>query len=372
VSLDDPLASFLGQDPFPIHALGPGKGVWGFSSKLIPWLVENFERFDVVVVNGLWQYYSYAVRKALALYKSQNKLNGELNKQIPKVFIMPHGMLDPYFQRAPERKFKALRNWIYWKLIEHKIVNDAQGILFTCEEELLLARLPFKPYKPQAELNVGYGIVEPPVYTPAMNYAFLEICPEVESRPFLLFISRIHQKKGIDLLIKAYKKVYINAFKSEDQNFPALVIAGPGLVTSYGQKMVALASENQTKVPIHFPGMLKGDAKWGAFYKCEAFVLPSHQENFGIVVAEALACSKPVLISNKVNIWREIIAAGGGLAGDDTMNATQQLLESWKDLSADKKFTMGKKARACFEMNFEIAPAAQKLFNAINTSNHNN
>ncbi len=59
--------------------------------------------------------------------------------------------------------------------------------------------------------------------------------------------------------------------------------------------------------------MLTGDLKWGAFRAAEAFVLPSHQENFGIAVVEALACGKPVLISDKVNIWREIVEDGAGL-----------------------------------------------------------
>ncbi|HIF58095.1 MAG TPA: glycosyltransferase [Rhodospirillales bacterium] len=52
--------------------------------------------------------------------------------------------------------------------------------------------------------------------------------------------------------------------------------------------------------------MLQGDVKWGAYYAAETFILPSHQDNFGIVVAEALSTATPVLITNKVNIWREI------------------------------------------------------------------
>ena len=364
VSLDSPLASFLGDDAFPIHAMGPGERIWGYSPKLIPWLIENLGRFDVVIVNGLWQYHSYAVRKALILYKKQ--IMNNVNKPIPKLFIMPHGMLDPYFQRAPERKLKALRNWIYWKLIEHKVINEAQGLLFTCEEELLLAREPFKPYRPKAELNVGYGIVEPPVHTFEMAQAFFAACPEVGKRPFFLFLSRVHQKKGVDLLIKAYKKVYDKRLNHNDLEFPALVIAGPGLETPYGQQMLDLALEGtQINAPIYFPGMLKGDAKWGAFYMCEAFILPSHQENFGIAVAEALACSKSVLISNQVNIWREIIAAKGGIAADDTLDGTQELLEVWNNLSSDKKIETGKQARYCYEKHFKTRPAAKKLFDAI-------
>ena len=65
--------------------------------------------------------------------------------------------------------------------------------------------------------------------------------------------------------------------------------------------------------------MLTGDVKWGAFPAAEIFALPSHQENFGIPVVEALACALPVLITDKVNIWREIESDGAGLIGEDNV-----------------------------------------------------
>ncbi len=89
---------------------------------------------------------------------------------------------------------------------------------------------------------------------------------------------------------------------------------------------------------VHWPGMLKGDAKWGAFRECEAFILPSHQENFGIVVAEAMSCGRPVLISNKVNIWREIEIDGAGLvAADDLAGATTLLRRFLMMAPSDRK-----------------------------------
>jgi glycosyltransferase involved in cell wall biosynthesis len=72
--------------------------------------------------------------------------------------------------------------------------------------------------------------------------------------------------------------------------------------------------------------MLKGDVKWGAFYASEAFALPSHQENFGIAVAEALACGKPALLADKVNIAPQIAADGAGLMQPDTQEGTDELL----------------------------------------------
>jgi glycosyltransferase involved in cell wall biosynthesis len=77
--------------------------------------------------------------------------------------------------------------------------------------------------------------------------------------------------------------------------------------------------------------MLLGELKWGALYSAEALVLPSHQENFGIVVVESIACGVPVLISNKVNIWREIAADGAGLVANDNLSGTIELLQSgWR------------------------------------------
>lgn len=349
VTLDDPFASFLHRDTFKIHALGPATGPWQYGSQLVPWLHQNLGNFDVVIVHGLWLYYSQAAVKAV------NEFRRRENNTHLRLYVMPHGMLDPYFQRAPDRKIKAIRNWIYWKVIERNVINNADGILFTCEAELLLAREPFRPYHPKSELNVGYGIEAPPAFVPEMAESFLEKCPTVRDRPYILFLSRIHEKKGVDLLIKSYAREFTN-------NSPLLVIAGPGLDSPYGEKLQQILEENpQIKNSILFPGMLSGDAKWGAFYGCDAFVLPSHQENFGIAVVEALACSKPVMISNQVNIWREIETGGAGLVADNTLDGTSTLLKRWNALSTTDKRQMGNQARQVFEKLYAIDPAARRL-----------
>jgi glycosyltransferase involved in cell wall biosynthesis len=278
---------------------------------------------------------------------------------------MPHGMLDPYFQLAKERKLKAVRNWIYWKLIEHKVVNDADGLLFTCETEMLLARKTFSPYKPVKEHNAGYGIEAPPVYEKFMTEAFEKLCPGLDGGPYLLFLSRIHQKKGIDLLIRAYISLF------NDGNWgagalPKLVIAGPGLDTPFGKKIQnELMRAPEVKSNVFFTDMLNGDAKWGAFYGCEAFVLPSHQENFGIAVAEALACSKAVLISNQVNIWREIEMCAAGIIANDSYEGTRTALLKWMNLNPKDKQEMAANALATYNKYFEIMPAAKVFYGIL-------
>lgn len=361
VSLDNPAASFLGSDDFPIHALGPAKGMWQYSSKLIPWLIANLYRFDAVVINGLWIFSSYAGWKAMRIIKKNKKLNGG---KVPKLFIMPHGMLDPYFQRAPERRLKAIRNWIYWKLVEKKVLNNADGILFTSATELLLARETFTSYHPKKEYNVGYGIIPPPACTQSMQNAFNEKCPALKERPYLLFLSRIHQKKAVDLLIETYSSLF-NEAKLAGEMIPALVIAGPGLSTSFGKRITKMVTAANLTDAVFFPGMLSGDAKWGALYHCDAFLLPSHQENFGIAVVEALSCGKPVLISDQVNIWMEIKSAGAGIIAVDNRAGIRQLLTEWLNLSAEAKIQMGQNAAGVYYEKFDIEHASNTFFKAI-------
>ncbi|HEX8330743.1 MAG TPA: glycosyltransferase [Hymenobacter sp.] len=347
-SLDQPTAPYVVAAPFPVHALGPGRAPWGYSSQLGPWLEANFRRFDAVIVHGLWQYTTYAARRAWR----------RCGPTRPPLFVMPHGMLDPYFQRAAGRRLKAARNWVFWKLVEGQVVNEATGVLFTCEEERRLAREPFRPYRPQRELVVGLGVEEPPTFVPAMRTAFEDALPGAPEQPYLLFLSRIHEKKGTDLLVAAY------AEGAAGPTGAPLVVAGPGLDTPYGRAVQAQAAGAPAGA-VSFAGMLTGASKWGAFYGAEAFVLPSHQENFGIAVVEALACGKPVLISKQINIWREIDAAGAGLVADDTAAGTRDLLARWARLTAAEKQAMGRRARAAFEEYFAVGPATARLLGAL-------
>ncbi len=271
-------------------------------------------------------------------------------------------MLDPYFQRATGRRIKAIRNWVYWRLIERKTVNNADGLLFTCEQEKLLARKSFRPYAPKLEIIVGLGVEEPPAYTNAMQLAFFEKCEQKIKTAYLLFLGRVNEKKGVDLLIEAYASIC----KTKSPEIPVLVIAGPELESPFGRKIRKIVMENDTlKNKVFFTGMLSGDNKWGAFYGSDAFILPSHQENFGIAVVEAMACSKPVLISNQVNIWREIQESGGGLIENDTEEGFIKILQDWNSLAVTEKRKMNLNARKSFETYFSGDVFAKKILDAI-------
>lgn len=368
----------------PVTNLGSGKSPWHFNKHLIPWLLTNFSRFDTIVVHGLWLYQTYAVHKALKIYSDKVQAGGK-GDLCPALYIMPHGMLDPYFQRTSGRKLKAIRNRIYWKFIEKKVINNANGLLFTCREECLLASVPFKHYMPKRELIIGLGVSEPPLSEATCDNSLFRRFPELCDGKYMLFIGRIDQKKGLQILVNAYEKIVLELHRKkplkqsagyddaisegeEEQtgSIPKLVIAGPGQNTSYGKLIAELVKESSTiKDHVIFTGMLEGAEKWAAFYGCEAFILPSHQENFGIAVVEALACSKPVLISNQVNIWSEIKEAHAGIIAEDTSVGTYSLLRQFMALDDNQKLSMGTCARRCYEEHFALDAATSRLINAV-------
>jgi glycosyltransferase involved in cell wall biosynthesis len=124
--------------------------------------------------------------------------------------------------------------------------------------------------------------------------------------------------------------------------------------------MLKKIAEGEAVTPfVHWTGMLTGDAKWGAFQSAEAFILPSHQENFGVAVVEALASGKPVLISDRVNIWRELAADGAALVEPDDAAGVTRLLQRWQALVPAARDALGAAAVQSFKKRFEISHAAE-------------
>lgn len=341
--LDDPDNSpWLDEMTAPIFALGPRTRKYAYSPSLLPWLSANANNYDAVIVNGLWQYDGYAVWKALRDSKTP-------------YFVFTHGMLDPWFRHT--YPLKHLKKWLYWPWGQYPVLRDASAVLFTCEEERILARQSFWLYKCN-EVVVGYGTSRPLGDTGQQRALFLAKFPELEGKRLFLFLSRIHEKKGCDLLIEAFAKV-----AKQDQALH-LVMAGPDQ-TGWKRELAARSRNLGIGNRITWTGMVSGDLKWGAFHAAEAFVLPSHQENFGVVVAEALACGVPTLISDKVNIWREIKADGAGIVTADTLAGATELFEKWLGMDATAQAEMREKALTCFASRFEIGKAAQNLVDVI-------
>jgi len=265
-------------------------------------------------------------------------------------------MLDPWF--SDQYPLKYLSKRLYWRLAERDVLRGASSVLFTCETEMRRAREWSRRWSFEKRV-VRFGTADHTGDADTEKNAFFSMYPELRNSRFLLFLGRIHQKKGCDLLISAFGN--LASVLSPDM---ALVIAGPdrgGLKQVLQAKAKALGIDRR----VHWPGMISDDVKWGAYRAAEALVLPSHQENFGIVVAEAMACSTPVLLSDKVNIWREVVRSGGGLVESDTFEGTCNLIRRFWSLSSSERAKMRQAARTGFERQFDIRGTAEDILLAI-------
>ncbi len=180
-------------------------------------------------------------------------------------YVFAHGMLGPWFKR--EYPLKHLKKQLYWSWAEYRVLRDARAVLFTTEEERLLARQTFAPYRVN-EAVVGFGISEPPRGERAH---FLRRYPQLQDKRIALFLGRLHPKKGCDLLISAFATVC-----SRDPRL-RLVMAGPDQ-DGYQAALMRQAELRGIADCICWTGMIKDELKWGAYQSAEVFVLPSHQE----------------------------------------------------------------------------------------------
>jgi glycosyltransferase involved in cell wall biosynthesis len=346
VSLDPPNAPWLRDSPVTTHALGPGRGSYGYAPHFASWIRDRRQEFNVVLVHGIWQYSSFGVWRGLR------------GTSTP-YFVFPHGMLDPWFKKT--YPLKHLKKLLYWPWGEYRVLRDAAAVLFTSEEERRVARESFSLYH-RRERVVNYGTAPPNSDLSVARAKFFEQFPSLREKRIFLFLGRLHEKKGADLLIRAFVEVLRSQPGGGSLH---LVMAGPSSDQDYEEHLKSIAAS--AHAAITFTGMLSGDLKWGAFHAAEVFVLPSHQENFGIAVAEALACATPVLLSNKVNIWREIVEAGAGLADEDTVEGTRSSLERWLRLPVGEQKSMRAKAEQCFAQRFHIDRATESLIAALSS-----
>jgi glycosyltransferase involved in cell wall biosynthesis len=334
VTLNNPGEPFLASFPFKITALGSSRKGSAEKSWYVPaltrWLRAHRDRFDGVMLHGLWEYTGVAVLRAIAGHK-------------PYV-VFPHGMLDPYFKRRFPAKHA--KKWSYWLLNDYWLLRRAHRVLFTTQVEADLAKQSFWLHR-WRPLVTALGAEPPPDGAERLIQEFQIRWPPLKDKRFLLFLGRIAPKKGPDLLLKAFASI---ARQHPDLH---LLMGGP-VDKSYQEKLERDSSDSHAENRVHWPGMLQGDAKWGALAACEAFVLPSHQENFGIAVVEALACGKAVLISDQINIADEIASDGCGLVEQDTLAGTTRLLERWLTLDPAQQDTMSCRALATFAARYDM------------------
>jgi glycosyltransferase involved in cell wall biosynthesis len=348
VTLDSPGEAFYKDIPFPVHAIGPTHTTYGFNFKLYRWLRKNRHRFDGVVVNGLWQYCGFAAWLAFRRRK-------------PYV-VFTHGMLDPYFKHA--FPLKHAKKWIYWVLAEYWVLRDAYRVLFTTAEEARLAEQSFWLHTWNGYV-VPYGASRPPKDGETLREAYYAAHPRMRGKRFMLYLGRIHRKKGCDMLIHAFVKL---AALDPDLH---LVMAGPDQ-QGWSAELKAMVTAAGLSERVHWPGMLNGDVKWGSFFASEVFILPSHQENFGIAVAEALGCRRAVLLSNKVNIAPEIAEDGAALMQSDTQEGTENLIRGWMEMSPAQRDIMDAHAKKTFDERYDMRKNAVTIIQLFETASARN
>ena len=332
-SCDESDALYLSELEVNAKGLGPASSTsYRKCPALGRWLTENASKFDALVAHGLWQYPGIAVRKAS-------------HKAGKPYFLYPHGMLDPWFKR--QYPLKHLKKTLFWWFRQSRILQDAKAVCFTTDEERRLARRTFRPYRCN-EVVTGLGVDEPPPHADAQKNAFFDKFPSLRNKKTLLFLGRIHRKKGIDLLLQAFAEL-----STADDH---LVVAGPSEDVFFAEELHRASSGFADRIT--WAGMIRGDLKWGALRVADAMILPSHQENFGMVVAEALAVGTPVLITDKVNLWREVEDDRAGKVSTDDLSGVRALMREWHN----PEFAMlAPNARPCFEKRFQAVSAARKL-----------
>lgn len=340
VTLDPHDAPWLKADwPCPVTSVQPTVlGRYRYSPAFRRWAAQNVGHYDVVVVNGIFQYLGLALRAACR------------RQGVPYV-VFTHGSLDPWFRR--QFPLKHLKKWLHWPWGDYPLLRDAARVLFTTDEERDLAPQSFSLYRVRPAV-VGYGTDDPPPEAPDDADTLYAAHPALRNRRYLLFLSRIDAKKGCDILLEAFGRC------ADLDPTLLLVMAGPDR-TGLRPALEARSEQMGVGDRVVWTGPLAGATKWAAFRHAEAYVLASHTENFGIAVAEALACGTPVLISERVNIWRSVVRGGAGLAAPDTVEGTVRLLNQWNELSPAEKVQMRSRTRPLFLEQFEMGAVSRRI-----------
>jgi glycosyltransferase involved in cell wall biosynthesis len=243
--------------------------------------------FDVVHTHGLYRFpTSYTAMIAR-------------RRNLPYV-MQTHGQLDPYLYSKSSRSVWLKR--LYERAFELPNLNGAGAVIYTADEE--------------RDRAAFLGLKAPSRVIPnGLDWARFKALPKRgalrakwgwDANEIVLFIGRLHHKKGLDLLVGAFDQLRCARPGAR------LLIAGPD-ATGYGQQVRAWADARGLADFVRFTGMLEGEDVPQAYVDADVFVLPSYSENFGMTVVEAMACQTPVVISDQVNIHAEISDAGCGV-----------------------------------------------------------
>lgn len=312
---------------------------FGTSFPMLRELKREIRKFDIVHIHSLYLFHG-----AVAAYYCR-KYN------IPYI-VRPHGTLDPFLYKR-HRGRKAILEFLF----ENKNLNHAAALHYTTEEEWELAK---------EFINNPNGFVVPNginlenYYSPKSLDEFYDKYPEIKGKKVVLFFSRLNFKKGLDLLIDSFTQV---AKQKEDVH---LMIVGPDN-EGYGAQVKEWIKENNIDNRVTFTGMLTGEEKLQALSVAEMFVLPSYSENFGISVIEAMIMGLPVIISNKVNIYRELLKCDAGeVVNCNSEELTRSILKLLDDTTyAQRLASNGEKMVKEYYQWSEVGKSLEKNYKSI-------
>jgi glycosyltransferase involved in cell wall biosynthesis len=246
---------------------------------------ERIERSDALHVHGAWT--------------TSNLQLARIAKRMRTPYLVsPRGMLDDWPMSQ-----KRLKKRAYLAIAGRRFFREAAFVHCTAEDELRQSSKWFPRDKGRVIPNLLD--LDPYRELPSEAIARAKFHQLTNNRPTLLFLSRIHVKKGIEHLINA-------AAILKERGRPCdVLIAGKG-ETSYVRSLESLAERVGVTDLVSFLGLVVGDEKLSLYRASDVFVLPTFQENFGFVLVESLAAGTPVVTTREVGIWREIEASGGG------------------------------------------------------------
>ncbi len=256
-----------------------------FSRSLQRWLDENVARYDVVHIHAVFSHATYTAAQACRRH------------QVPYI-VRPLGTLEPWSMQQ-----KRPRKLVAWHLLFRRVLHEAAAVHYTTEQERELT---------EQSLGLNKGIIIPN----GVDESLLAVEPNGKFRsehgipadaPIILSLSRLHPKKGIDLLLKAFLELRTQGQLAGWH----LVVAGDG-ERQYVERLREIARGTGFEAAVHWVGWLEGEAKSAALAESDLFALSSFQENFGIGAVEAMACGTPVLLSQQVGLASEVLAAGAG------------------------------------------------------------
>jgi glycosyltransferase involved in cell wall biosynthesis len=256
-----------------------------YSRPMATWLDRHVHEFDAVHIHAVFSHVCLAAGRACRRHG------------VPYI-VRPLGSLDPWSLRQ-----RRLGKWLLLRVAAARMLRGAAFVHYTTNEERRLA---------EAGLRLGRGAVvplgvDPELLDESRPATRMDDDMGIGQAPYVLALGRIHEKKGLELLIDAFLEV---VHRRELQTW-RLVIAGDG-DPRYVAQLRAFASGKGDQDRVVFSGWLEGQDRVTALRRAALVASPSHQENFGLSVVEALACGVPVLVSPQVNLAGEIEAAGAG------------------------------------------------------------